>query len=64
MLRREYEHGYAENEEECLPQEGCDAYPCFEKKANCGPKSYLIAYGEKYCHRFLSDGMRCVNGSG
>lgn len=49
--------GFNETAEDCSPKEGCDAYPCYEKIANCGPKSYLIAFAEKYCHRFTSDGM-------
>ena len=36
----------------------CDAYPCYEGSvANCGPSSYLIAFGWKYCHRFRENGM-------
>lgn len=39
--------------DDCVSR-GCAAYPCFEETAHCGNEGYLIAFGEKYCRRFIS----------
>jgi hypothetical protein len=33
--------------------QGCNAYECFEDKAQCGSDGYLMKYGYKYCRRFF-----------
>jgi hypothetical protein len=42
---------------EAIKCEGCNSYECWENIAHCGPKGYLIAYGEKYCRKFGEKGM-------
>ena len=43
--------------DDCVSR-GCAAYPCFEETAHCGNEGYLIAFGEKYCRRFISPGRQ------
>ncbi|KAI6229959.1 Stanniocalcin family protein [Aphelenchoides fujianensis] len=33
--------------------EVCNEYRTFEHERQCGPKGYFLAYGERYCNKFL-----------
>ena len=34
----------------------CDFYTqCVEPKSQCGTNGYPLAYGNKYCHRFVNE---------
>ena len=45
-------------QEECNPlanDGNCDFYTqCVESRYNCGTNGYPLAYGDRYCHRFVN----------
>lgn len=40
----------------CFNQIGsCNYYSCKESEQNCGPKDYLLNYGQRYCNKFYQE---------
>ena len=35
-------------------QRNCEFYTCFENNKNCGLSGYILAYGRKYCYKFIN----------